>query len=103
MSERATAALRGLAGAYVQLGRRAEARELLRELEAREAWMPELYAALGQKERAIEQLQRALEERNTFELLYIRCGVLAFDLTGSEALRGDPRFERILREIDFPD
>jgi TolB-like protein/Tfp pilus assembly protein PilF len=103
LTERGTYSLIPLANAYVSLGRETEARELLLELEEREAWIPVLHARLGDTEQAVAQLERAYEQRS-YLLTYLRCDFrTAFtDLTELPALRENPAFQQLLRRLNFP-
>jgi len=55
-----------------------------------------LYARLGEKDLAFAWLERAYADR-TFELLFLKVG------PEWDNLRGDPRFEDLLRRIGLPD
>ena len=91
-----------LAVACALAGETEEARALVEELierAGRGAAAQELvalpYAALGDKERAFEWLHRAYEERTVMlPMIYVepRC----------DSLRGDPRFDALLRRIGLP-
>jgi hypothetical protein len=55
----------------------------------------EIYAALGEKERALELLEKAYQERaRNFSV--IRCW-RAFD-----SLRSEPRFQELVRRVGLP-
>lgn len=103
LSDSGTVPLASLAHAYASVGRDRDARALIPELEARGAWIPAVYAALGEPERALDQLEWAYEQRRS-ALLMIRCrGGAAFtDLTKLDGLAGQPRMQELLRKIDFP-
>ena len=85
--------------AYARAGRTAEAQAILRELEATEhgflPGLPELYVALGQKDKARAQFEAAFEKRDR-RVLILRC------MPAYDRLRDDPRFQALLRRIDFP-
>ena len=82
--------------AYARAGRTTEAQEILRELEATEqGFFPELYVALGQKDKALTQYEAAFEKRDD-GLLLLRCR-LEYD-----SLRDEPRFQDLLRQMNFP-
>lgn len=82
--------------AYARSGRTAEAQAILRELEATEhGFFPDLYVALGQQDKALAQYEAAFEKRNRW-LLVLRC------TPEYDRLRDDPRFQELLRRIDFP-
>ena len=55
-----------------------------------------LYARLGEKNRAFSWLERAYAHR-TFELLFLKVG------PEWDNLRGDPRFDDLLRRIGLAD
>ncbi len=55
-----------------------------------------LHATLGEKEEAFEWLERAYEERDTF-LLEATADPLV------DNLRDDPRFQSLLRRLNFPE
>jgi Flp pilus assembly protein TadD len=95
--------LRSLAYAYASVGREDDARALIPSLEAEDAWMPEVYAALGEPDRALDQLEQGYEQGSP-ALLAMRCfPPAAFaDLTELDGLAGHPRMEGLLRRIDFP-
>gem|GEM_PF-846842 len=88
-----------LAVAYVAVGRQAEARALLHALETRakreyypRTWLVRVYAALGDKDRALTWLETAYDERDGW--LTTANVDPSFD-----ALRGEPRFRAILAKI----
>ena len=93
----------GLLGeAYAMVGRRTEATKILEEL--RGVWrgrlMPaenivQVLVALGERDRAIEVLQQAFEEHNQL-IPYLKVWCM-FD-----PLRSDPRFQDLVRRINFP-
>ncbi len=95
--------LGGLAAAYVRMGKREEARRLLERLEneSRERYVAAedialVYARLGEKDRAFLWLERALEQR-TWAVAYMKVAP-RFDV-----LRDDPRFQSLLRRMNFPE
>jgi len=92
-----------LAYAYAVDGREADARALLPELEAKNQYMPEVYAALGDTDKAMAQLEDAWA-RHRSTLSYMRCLDTAgyADLTRFKGLRDDPRFQALLKRIAFP-
>jgi TolB-like protein/DNA-binding SARP family transcriptional activator/Flp pilus assembly protein TadD len=88
-----------LAVAYVAVGRQADARALLHALETRakreyypRTWLVRVYAALGDKDRALTWLETAYDERDGW--LTTANVDPSFD-----ALRGEPRFRAILAKI----
>ena len=77
-------------------GRVEEAREMLRDLEESGAdWFPSLYMVLGEKERAMSQIEEAFTVHRDF-LIDIRCS------SEYENLLEIPRFREIIEEIGFP-
>lgn len=96
------AVLSGLAQAYALSGQRTEARKILRRLERPSSstfvspWeLALVYAALGDRAKAVQALERAADERVGW---VVRLGVEpAFD-----SLRSEPQFERLRRRIGIP-
>lgn len=96
------AVLSGLAQAYALSGKRAEARNILRRLERSSSatfvspWeLALVYAALGDKAKAVQSLERAAEEHVGW---VVRLGVEpAFD-----SLRSEPQFEKLRRRVGIP-
>jgi serine/threonine-protein kinase len=95
-------ALADLATALAESGETDEATQLLAELEDRlsSEWIPPMaimfvHAALGEKDRAFDWLERSHEARGVW---------LAAMKTDAcfDALRSDRRFEQLLRRLDFP-
>jgi tetratricopeptide (TPR) repeat protein len=89
-----------LAQAYARAGQRDQALKLLAQLQqmATRRWVPSytfaiVHTAFGEKDRAIDYLERAYRERDLSDLSYIR-----FDAS-LDPLRGDPRFEALARTI----
>ena len=90
-----------LAHAYAASGRQAEAQRILAELNemSKQAYVSSydlaiLYVGLGNKERALEQLNKSFEDRAGF-ILYLNVEPL-FD-----PLRADPRFAELVRKMKF--
>jgi serine/threonine protein kinase/predicted Zn-dependent protease len=92
-----------VACSYVKIGRTEEARKILQEAES--VWKPgdplshfiaAAHARLGEKDAAFEWLERAFQERETF-LVYFKVHPLF------EGLRGDPRFDALVKRIGIPD
>jgi len=86
---------------YVRVGRKDEAREVLRRLQQEPPETPYsvavLYLRLGEKEQAIRWFQRAYEWRDP--------QVVWLCLLSREELRliwDDPRFQELYRRMDFP-
>jgi TolB-like protein len=95
--------LETLAYAYAVAGREADARAVLPGLEARDAWIPYVYAVLGETDKAMAQLEKTWTTQRE-RLTYMRCLPQAgyADLTEFEGLRDHPRFQAMLKEIAFP-
>jgi len=90
------ARLRMLAYAIAKTGRVEDARAMLRNLEDQGInWMPELYLALGDEDKAMAQIETAFAARRDV-LLSIRCSVEYHQLLEI------PRFREIVRAIGFP-
>ncbi len=91
-----------LAYAYAVSGRKTEARKILNELKQQMKQrrvspfnIAEIHTGLGEKGRAFEWLEKAYEERDE-DLVYIREPIL-------DPLRSDPRFQSLLRRMNFPE
>jgi tetratricopeptide (TPR) repeat protein len=100
-SERTSTILGLLGHAYATSGRRAEALKILAELEEMSTQkyvspydMAVLYTGLGEKDRAIEQLNKAYEQRAGW-VINLKVEPL-FD-----PLRSDPRFADIVRRMSL--
>ena len=102
LDEGSTYILTGLGKVYAAAGRTAEARKTLRDLEAlsKRRWVApsrvaSLCASLGEEDLALEWLEKAYEDRNL--------GVpnARFD-PAFDPLRSDPRFQELLRRMNFP-
>jgi tetratricopeptide (TPR) repeat protein len=92
----------GLGHAYGLAGRREDAKKMLSELNglAKQKYVPPVQIAfvhlgLGENDRALELLEQAYRERS-WELVFI--GVEPW----VDNLRSDPRFQDLLRRINFP-
>ncbi|MEE9234307.1 MAG: protein kinase [Candidatus Acidoferrales bacterium] len=91
---------------YATAGRRDEARKILEELKRKAArgqvWsygMAALYAGLGDREQALQWLERALDEE-MYEMHLV--GLIRVDPL-LDPLRSDPRFQDLLRRMNFPE
>jgi tetratricopeptide (TPR) repeat protein len=89
-----------LARAYAASGKRNEAIKLLSDLKKRSnpsysfgSEIATIYASLGDKDQAMNWLEKAYEER-------FNPGVLM--RPGFDPLRTDPRFQSLVRRIGFP-
>jgi len=92
----------GLGHAYGLAGRRVEAKRILAELYglAKQKYVPPVQIAfvhlgLGENDRALELLEQAYRERS-WELVFIRVEPWV------DNLRSDPRFQDLLRRLNFP-
>lgn len=92
-----------LAHAYASLGRRAEAEKILGEWQRQSKtsyvspyMIATVYASLGEKNKAFEYLEKAYQERSS-DLPYFLKADLRVDI-----LRSDPRFQDLLRRMNFP-
>ncbi|ABF40055.1 serine/threonine protein kinase with TPR repeats [Candidatus Koribacter versatilis Ellin345] len=98
LSEGITETRTGLGVAYVANGQSFEARGILDKLITQsDPYVPpynlaELYAALGDKDRSIESLRKAYEARSIY-MTFVK-----FD-PELEAIRSDPRYSDLLREM----
>ena len=92
-----------LAQAYIKTGRKAEGLKILTELNetARRSYVrPELfamiYAALGDKSKAIRLLEDEYQNRDGFDLTGIKTDPRL------DPLRADPRFQQLVAKV-FPE
>jgi TolB-like protein/DNA-binding winged helix-turn-helix (wHTH) protein/Tfp pilus assembly protein PilF len=91
-----------LAAVYARMGKANEARKILRRLEkpASSQYVSPIgiamvYCALGEKERALESLEKAIEQHDASV-----CDLPT--LPSVDPLRSDPRFQELLRRIGLP-
>lgn len=99
LSERSASSIATLGEAYALAGRRSDAQMLLNELlvRSREHYVPphafvHMYAALGDRDKVFEWLEKSYQERSN-SLLWLGTD-LRFD-----PYRSDPRFDNLLRRI----
>lgn len=92
-----------LAHAYAKAGRRTKAKGIVDELRRRSRtayvssyMIATVYAGLGDKDRAFEFLEKAYQERSS-DLPYFLRADLRMD-----TLRSDPRFQDLMRRMNFP-
>jgi hypothetical protein len=92
-----------LGHAYAVAGKTDEARGVLSELKAlsRDRYVlpfgiAVIYTGLGEKDEAIDWLEKAYEERNGW-MVYLR------EEPRLEPLRSDPRFQDLLARMNFPE
>jgi tetratricopeptide (TPR) repeat protein len=95
--------LPALGFAYARAGRRAEAEEVLRQLEDRAetdyvaaSYVAMVYAGLDETDLAFEWLERAYQERDTHLLFHLRFHTW-------DRLRPDPRFHALEQKIVLTD
>ena len=91
-----------LACAYVDAGRRSDALRILDDLQARarQGYVSSfhialVHARLGNKDAAFESLERAYQDHSDW-MLWIKVA------RGLESLRDDPRYQDLLRRLNFP-
>jgi TolB-like protein/DNA-binding winged helix-turn-helix (wHTH) protein/Tfp pilus assembly protein PilF len=103
LSDRAPATMGALAAALVHAGRAGEARALLAELQEthrRRYVSPAAFVvahlALGEREQALEWLERGAEERINF-MIFVN------NLESLDPLRRDPRFRALVKRIGLPE
>ena len=95
-----TDTIAGLAHAYIAIGKRTEAEKILRDLLRRSKknyvspyMIATIYAGLGDKNRALEFLEKAFQEKSP-DIPYFLKADLRLD-----ALRSDPRFQDLMRRV----
>jgi len=88
---------------YASIGRRSEAQKLLDELKQLSnqryvppTWIAGIHGALDEKDQAFEWLERAYQERDGW---LVMLGVNPY----ADPLRSDPRFQVLLRRMNFPE
>jgi tetratricopeptide (TPR) repeat protein len=90
--------LAGLAYAYARAGKKAELEDTLEQLKHHPAQAPyglaQVYAELGDKDRALTLLEKAYEDRSN------RLNYLKVDPT-FDSLRQEARFKQLMRKINF--
>jgi TolB-like protein/DNA-binding winged helix-turn-helix (wHTH) protein/Tfp pilus assembly protein PilF len=89
---------------YAQSGKTSEARRILAELhqKEKEGYVPPyriaaLYSAVGEKDQAIKHLEEAYQEHD-WAMLFLNLERNTF----FKSLRSDPRFQALLRRMNFP-
>jgi hypothetical protein len=88
-----------LACVYAAAGKTGPARALLKDV-ASQAYVPahgvaQAYVALGEREKAFTWLEKAVEDRSP-QLVRLKVDPLV------DPLRSDPRFQDLLRRMNFP-
>jgi TolB-like protein/Flp pilus assembly protein TadD len=103
LSERDQDPAAGLAHAYAATGRKEEAKKMLREWQHQSEsnyispyMIATVYASLGERDKAFEYLEKAYQERSS-DLPYFLRADLRMD-----SLRSDPRFQDLMRRMNFP-
>jgi tetratricopeptide (TPR) repeat protein len=101
-SQRDPLILASLASVYGLAGRKREAMKLIDALKERSrqhhvsaSLFAEAYIGLGEKDEAVTWLERAYEEHDQW-MLYIK------SYPGWDDLRSEPRFQALLRRMNFP-
>jgi TolB-like protein/DNA-binding winged helix-turn-helix (wHTH) protein/Tfp pilus assembly protein PilF len=92
-----------LAHAYAAIGKRAEAEKILRDLEQRAKGsyvspyiLATIYAGLGEKDKAIQFLEKAIDQRSLEIAWHLKADRRV------DNLRSDPRFQDLIRRVAFP-
>jgi TolB-like protein/Tfp pilus assembly protein PilF len=92
-----------LGQAYARAGQQEEAQKILARLseEAKSRYVHAysfalIYLALGDKERAIDEMERAYRERAAGDVFFIKVDPLL------DGLRGNPRFEALMQKVFAP-
>jgi len=94
------AGLRPLARIYASMGRRREAMEALKAIEkggtlgGREYALAVVYSALGDRDRAIKQLEKGVQMRSLLPFVFVEPQL--------DGIRSDPRFEELRRRAGLP-
>jgi tetratricopeptide (TPR) repeat protein len=103
LSQRDLDALAGLAHAYAAIGKRTEAEKILSELQRQSKgsyispyMIAAIYSSLGQNDKAFEFLEKAYQDRSPDIVYFLRADLRL------DPLRPDPRFQDLLRRVDFP-
>jgi hypothetical protein len=72
-----------------------ELQERAKQREIPPYWMAMIYHGLGEKEETYDWLEKALAERS-FWLLWLKTEPLL------DEIRSEPRFQNLLRKVNFP-
>ncbi len=104
MSDGDQDAAASLAHAYAMIGRRAEAKKILRDLEQKSNTayvspyiIAAIYAGLGEKDLAFEFLERAYRERSLEMSWHLKADLRI------DSLRSEPRFQSLVRRVGLTD
>ena len=84
-----------IARVYARMGRRSEARRMLKEIDNNSPLVSEVLAALGDTDEAFTRLFQAVNERSDW-LIFIKADP-PFD-----SLHSDPRWNMLLRRMNLP-
>lgn len=84
----------GTAYVYALMGRRSKARQMISRLKADPMTVAQVYVALGDKDEAFRILGKAIEEH--------RIGFFLSEDPAFESLYSDPRWQALLRRMNFP-
>ena len=85
----------GIARVYALTGRQREARQMISGMKGPAISIAAVYAALGDKDGAFRILEKAIEERSSY-LVYVK------EDPPLETLHSDPRWQALLRRMNFP-
>lgn len=94
------AGLRPLARIYATMGKRREAAKALRTIEkndmlgGNEYGLAVIYSALGDRDRAIAELEKGVKARSLMPFVFVGPQL--------DSLRSDPRFQQLLRRANLP-
>jgi hypothetical protein len=84
----------GIARVYALMGRRVEARQMIKGLKVNAYTIAGVYATLGDKDEAFRVLEKAWEDRQFLVMLKVD--------PPFENLHSDPRWQALLRRMNFP-
>jgi TolB-like protein/cytochrome c-type biogenesis protein CcmH/NrfG len=103
LSQRNSDAVAGLAHAYASMGGVAEARKILEEMQRQSSvgyvspyMVAVIYSGLGDKDRALLNLEKAYQERSPDLAYFLRVDMRM------DALRHDSRFQSVLQRVALP-
>jgi tetratricopeptide (TPR) repeat protein len=85
----------GAARVYALTGRKQEALEIMRGVNVPPISMAAVYAALGDKDKAFQVLQKAVDNRSA-HLVYLK------EDPPLESLHSDPRWQALIQRMKFP-